>query len=86
MAAHRHLADSHLDLVTTERDEETGRMAFVVACPFCDVEYRRQVKPRSRNPHFLEDFKMEIALVAFDQLLYHVLESHPQELGVDPQV
>lgn len=84
VATHRHLLDAHMDQVTTERDEATGKMAFVMTCPFCTQAYRRQLKPRNRNPHFLEEFKAEIALVAFDQLLYHILQEHPANVGVDP--
>lgn len=84
MAIHRHLVDAHLDLIKTEHDEEAGRMAFVVSCPFCEFEAHRPVNPRGRNPRFLNEFKAEIALVAFDQLIYHLLEEHPQEVGVDP--
>lgn len=84
METHRHLADVHLDRVATERDEATDKMQVTVSCPFCELKYQRQVKPRSRNPRFLEEFKAEIALVAFDQMLYHLLEEHPAEVGVDP--
>jgi hypothetical protein len=57
----------------------------VVPCPFCELEYRRQVKPRSRNPDFLEQFRAEIGLVAFDQMIYHLLEDHPSQVGIDPE-
>lgn len=83
-ATHRHLLEAHLEMVATERNEETNQMQYKVTCPFCEDMYQRQVKPRSRNPHFLEEFKTEIALVAFDQMLYHILEKHPGEVGVDP--
>lgn len=84
MATHRHMVDAHVELVTTERDEETGKMQYTVPCPFCQVTYSHRVKPRSRNPRFLEEFKSEIAMVAFDQILYHIIEKHPAEVGVDP--
>jgi len=84
VATHRHMLDTHLDLVTTARDDASGKMEYALACPFCDLGYRRELKPRNRNPHFLEEFKAEIALVAFDQLLYHMLQEHPSEIGVDP--
>lgn len=83
-ATHRHMIDMHLDLVRTERDEDSGKMQYVVPCPICGLSYRHKVKPRNRNPRFLEEFKLEIALVAFDQLLYHILQKHPIEVGVDP--
>lgn len=81
---HRHMLDAHLEMVTTEREDETNRMHYRVACPFCEEMYQRQVKPRSSNSRFLDEFRAEIALVAFDQMLYHILEKHPVEVGVDP--
>jgi hypothetical protein len=84
MATHRHLHDAHLELVETQYDDEAGKMYYLVPCPFCGLKYRHLVKPRRRDPQFLEEFKSEIAMVAFDQLLYHVLQKHPSEVGVDP--
>jgi hypothetical protein len=83
-ATHRHLRDAHADRVVTRRDDASGRMEYVVACPFCGQDCRHELRPRNRNPRFLEEFHAEIALIAFDQLLYHLLQAHPRELGVDP--
>ena len=79
MKLHRHLAEAHLDLVTTEHDEETGKMKYIVGCPVCGLKYQHAVKPRYKDPRFLEEFKAEIALVAFDQLLYHLEDKHSEE-------
>ncbi len=79
---HRHLVDSHHDRVTTEFDQETGKMRYIIACPFCPMKYQHAVKPRYRDPSFLEEYKMEIALVAFDQLLYHLAKDHSEESGI----
>jgi hypothetical protein len=79
MKLHRHLAEAHLDQVTTEHDEASGKMRYVVGCPVCGLKYQHAVKPRYKDPRFLEEYKAEIALVAFDQLLYHLEEKHPQE-------
>ncbi|OGO47787.1 MAG: hypothetical protein A2W37_08800 [Chloroflexi bacterium RBG_16_63_12] len=79
MKLHRHLAEAHLDKVTTEHDEASGKMRYVVGCPVCGLKYQHAVKPRYKDPRFLEEYKAEIALVAFDQLLYHLEEKHPQE-------
>lgn len=81
MKLHRHLAEAHLDLVATEHDEATGKMRYIVTCPVCGLKYQHAVKPRFRDPRFLEEFKSEIALVAFDQLLYHLAEKHLDEDG-----
>ncbi len=83
IATHRHLIDTHLDVVET-RIEEDDKMFYLVPCPFCGLKYRHRVKPRRRDPTFLEEFKAEITMVAFDQLLYHVLQKHPTDVGVDP--
>lgn len=80
---HRHLVDAHLEKVETRYDEEAGKMFYLVPCPFCGLKYRHPVKPRRRDPRFLEEFKAEIAMVAFDQLLYHILQKHPADAGVD---
>lgn len=83
MVTHRHLVDTHLEKVETHIDEE-DKMFYLVPCPFCGLKYRHRVKPRRRDPAFLENFKAEIAMVAFDQLLYHVLQKHAANVGVDP--
>ncbi len=82
MATHRHLLDMHLNVVET-RIEEEDKMYYLVPCPFCGLKYRHRVKPRRSDPAFLEEFKAEIAMVAFDQLLYHILQKHPEDVGVD---
>lgn len=83
-AIHRHLCDAHTEHVTTTSDDVHGRMEYLVVCPSCGHACRHILRPRNRNPHFLAEFQPEIALIAFDQLLYHMLRTHPSELGVDP--
>ena len=78
MKLHRHLGEAHLDQVLTEHDDATGKMRDTVGCPMCGLRYQHAVKPRYRDPRFLEEYKAEIALVAFDQLLYHLEEKHPE--------
>jgi hypothetical protein len=63
--------------VATEADDAEGRMSYAVACPRCGGEIRHQVKPRWRDPGFLKEFEQEIRLVAFDLLLYHLQDAHP---------
>jgi hypothetical protein len=82
MATHRHMLDTHLALVET-LIEDGEKMYYLVPCPFCGLKYRHRVKPRRSDPRFLAEFKGEIAMVAFDQLLYHVLQKHAAEVGVD---
>ncbi|MDP6225292.1 MAG: hypothetical protein QGG60_06430 [Anaerolineales bacterium] len=79
---HSHMVATHHDLLRTETDSESGKMHYVVPCPLCGLSYRHRVKPRNRNPRFLSEFRKEIALVAFDQMLYHVVHEHPDAVGV----
>jgi hypothetical protein len=65
-------------MVKTLADDAAGRMQYVLACPRCGREIRRQVKPRWRDPAFLDEFRREIRLVAFDLLLYHLGDEHPE--------
>lgn len=83
MQLHRHLAEAHLDQVMMEHDDATGKMRYIVACPVCGLKYQHAIKPRYKDPRFLEEFKAEIALVAFDQLLYHLEETHAEATGVE---
>lgn len=80
---HRHLIDAHLDLVIVEPDEESGKMFVTVECPFCELSYRKAVKAGFRDPAFLEEYRRDIALVAFDQQLYHIAKDHAAEAGID---
>lgn len=85
MKLHRHLGEAHLNHVTTEHDEATGKMRYIVSCSVCGLKYQHAVKPRYKDPRFLEEFKAEIALVAFDQLLYHLEEKHPESEGEEAE-
>jgi hypothetical protein len=51
-------------------------MFYEITCPHCDFRFTQRVKPRWKDPGFLEEFRREIALVAFDQLLYHLEGVH----------
>ena len=79
MKLHRHLGQAHLNLVTMEREEETGKLRYIVGCPMCGLRYQHRVKPCYKDPRSLEEYKAEIAIVAFDQLLYHLEGKHPTE-------
>ncbi|MDR5695751.1 MAG: hypothetical protein QN198_01635 [Armatimonadota bacterium] len=72
---HRHLVDQHSALVVTRQGTDE-RMFYEIACPHCDFRFTQRVKPRWKDPGFLEEFRREIALVAFDQLLYHLEGVH----------
>jgi hypothetical protein len=74
---HRHLVDAHGSHVAAVADPAQGTMAYRVVCPACGGEIRQPVKPRWRDPGFLREFEEEIRLVAFDLLLYHLEDAHP---------
>ncbi len=75
-ALHAHTADVHASEVKTTSDPETGRRFYELQCPFCPQSFRKQIKPRGKDPAFLEEYAREIRLVAFDGLLYHLEEAH----------
>lgn len=77
----RHLADAHGEQVSTRFEEERGRMFFTIACPACGEAFEQRVKPRYRDPRFLEEFATEIRLVAFDVLLFHLEYEHAPAPG-----
>ena len=76
---HAHLTDDHGDRVKTWQIKGSGRRYFELACPDCDDSFRHQVKPRYRDPNFLEEYSREIRIVAFDQFLYHRQLAHEEE-------
>lgn len=76
---HAHLTDVHGDEVKTWLSEGSGRRYFELVCPDCDDSFRHQIKPRYRDPNFLEEYSREIRIVAFDQFLYHRQLAHEEE-------
>lgn len=84
MATHAHLWDGHPETVRMFRDETKGTLKFALDCPFCDEGLERVANPRGREEDFLAEFQREIALVAFDLLLYHLHASHAELVGLPP--
>ncbi len=80
-AVHRHLAEAHGDMVLLRVDDANGRRFYGITCPLCQAPYEHQVKPRNRDPQFLQEFDREIKLVAFDMLLYHMQGEHAENVG-----
>lgn len=72
---HAHLAAQHAEMVVLENEEDGGRMAYRVTCPICGLGYQHPVKPRG-DQSFLEEYRKEICLVAFDMLLAHLAGEH----------
>ncbi len=76
---HAHMTDTHGEQVRTWQSPGSGRRFFELSCPDCDDSFRHQVKPRSRDPNFLEEYAREIRIVAFDQFLYHRQLAHEED-------
>ncbi len=80
-AVHAHLQSEHAAEVRTRFDDEKEQMFFELSCPKCDQTMEKRVKPRWKDPSFLEEFSREIRLVAFDLLLYHLEDHEPHPEG-----
>jgi hypothetical protein len=73
---HAHLGEEH---PTAVRFEDRGEKWFyALDCPICGDGYERQIKPRGRDPGFVEEFSAQIRLVAFDMLVNHLMGEHEQ--------
>jgi hypothetical protein len=84
METHAHLGQVHVDEVRMFRDDARDNLMFALDCPFCDEGMERVANPRGREAGFLEEFRREIALVAFDLLLYHLQASHAEQVQLPP--
>jgi hypothetical protein len=78
---HAHLGEQHADAVRLE--ERGGRSFYALTCPICGDGYEREIKPRGRDPGFVDEFSAQIRLVAFDMLVNHLLGEH-EEVELPP--
>lgn len=75
-ALHAHLGEQH---ATEVRFEQRGtNYWYGITCPRCGDGYEHLIKPRSRDPAFVEEFQREIRLVAFDMLVNHLIAEHEE--------
>lgn len=74
MDLHAHLVDEHAEEVKVYIDEELGKMVFEMSCPICKDHVKQPLRKRAA---VLEEYTREIRMVAFDLLLYHLEEKHP---------
>ncbi|WP_249012112.1 hypothetical protein [Conexibacter sp. DBS9H8] len=74
---HAHLVSEHADGVEIWAISDSRRR-YLVTCPVCGAAHEARVKPRSKDPDFLETFAREIRMVAYDMLLNHVTVEHPE--------
>lgn len=75
---HAHLVDDHVDEVKTWKTG-AGRRFYQLKCPQCDEELMHEIKPRLRDPTYLEEYAREIRVVAFDLFLHHRSAAHEEE-------
>jgi len=73
---HAHLGAQHADAVVFQ--EKNGRSFYSLTCPICGDGYEREVKPRGRDPGFVDEFSAQIRLVALDMLVNHLLGEHEE--------
>ena len=78
---HAHLGDQHADAVQFE--ERGGRTFYALACPICGDGYEREIKPRGRDPGFVDEFSTQIRMVALDMLVNHLMGEH-EDLDLPP--
>jgi hypothetical protein len=73
-ALHAHLGEQHADAVVFE--DKGGRSFYSLTCPICGDGYEREIKPRGRDPGFVDEFSAQIRLVALDMLVNHLMGEH----------
>jgi hypothetical protein len=73
---HAHLGEQHPDAVRFE--DRSGRSFYSVTCPICGDGYEREIKPRGRDPGFVDEFSTQIRLVAMDMLVNHLMGEHEE--------
>jgi hypothetical protein len=78
---HAHLGDQHADAVRFE--ERGGRSFYALTCPICGDGYEREIKPRGRDPGFVDEFSNQIRMVALDMLVNHLMGEH-EDLELPP--
>jgi hypothetical protein len=78
---HAHLGDQHTDAVRFE--ERGGRSFYALTCPICGDGYEREIKPRGRDPGFVDEWATQIRLVALDMLVNHLMGEH-EDLEIPP--
>jgi len=74
---HAHLGEEHPEGVRFE--QRGSRQLYGVTCPECGEGYEQPIRGRSADPEFLEEYRREIRLVAYDMLINHLLAEHQGE-------
>lgn len=80
LGVHGHLFEEHSDEMDVEIvrvDHERG-IEFTLTCPECNSEEFAKTIPRFTGDaeRVAETYRDELAMIAFDQLLYHLEDDH----------
>ncbi|MHB1987781.1 MAG: hypothetical protein ACYCSF_07335 [Acidimicrobiales bacterium] len=59
-------------------EEQGARQRYSISCPHCHSEYEQTIKPGLDDPGFLEEYRNEVRLVAFDMLVNHLIGEHEE--------
>ncbi len=73
MDLHAHLTDEHPEAISIYEDPESGKLVFEMSCPLCHKSVKQPLK---KSAHLLAEYEREIRMVAFDLLLYHLMDNH----------
>ncbi|RMD99987.1 MAG: hypothetical protein D6814_04525 [Calditrichaeota bacterium] len=72
---HAHLTDTHPDGIKIYVDAGSQKLVFEMSCPICHQSVKQPLKKKAS---ILEEYKREIRMVAYDILLYHFMDNHPE--------
>ena len=73
-ALHAHFDEWHGDQVST--GERNGKVFYEITCPECGQKYEHLMRKAARDPEFAGEFGREIAMVALDMLVHHLMAEH----------
>ena len=78
LGIHGHLVDEHADELRTDIPDSNDAIHFALPCPECDEEsFSQKIRRPREDAHRVQDtYRDELAMIAFDQLLYHLDEEH----------
>ncbi len=83
-ALHAHLGELHAgEVATVERND---RFFYEITCPLCGARYEHLVRKAARDREFIEGFGRQIAMVALDMLVHHLLAEHEVLAGDQPEL
>jgi hypothetical protein len=78
LGLHGHLVEAHLDRFQTAIPDSNDAIHFGLPCPECAEEsFSKTIqRPRADASRVRDTYRDELAMIAFDQLLYHLEEAH----------